>query len=248
MTAKNLLSTLLAQLSDYVGLGWAIAIVGLWGLTAIVAVLIPFQDVPWWGMIGGILIRTFLHTGLFILAHDAMHINLVPRQLWLNQSLGKITVQLYGMLSYENCRSNHLKHHQQPAQVGDPDFHDGVHYHLLLWYCHFLKGYFSWGQFTKFLGAIAVFSSLTHTLFATSYLSLFIFFLLPLLLSSWQLFIFGTYLPHGKQIAYGKHRQSHHFLRWLWSLLSCYHFGTYHEEHHAQPHQPWFKLPNSIIS
>lgn len=236
------------KFSNDLGLGLAIAIISLWILSGGLAILMPFENSAWWGITGGILVRTFLHTGLFILAHDAMHGNLAPTHLTLNQKLGQFAVQLYAGLSYENCRLNHIKHHQYPAQIGDPDFHDGVHHHPIFWYFHFLGGYFSWGQFAKFLGAIACFSLASHMLFATTYLSLFLFFLLPLLLSSFQLFLFGTYLPHGKKITYVDHPASLHFLWLIWSLLSCYHFGTYHEEHHAYPHKAWFQLPTSIVS
>lgn len=69
---------------------------------------------------------------------------------------------------------------------------------------------------------------------------------LPLLLSSLQLFGFGTYLPHRAQRAGLSRPQatapaSLNLPGWL-SLLSCFHFG-YHLEHHQNPELAWFALP-----
>jgi beta-carotene ketolase (CrtW type) len=71
-----------------------------------------------------------------------------------------------------------------------------------------------------------------------------VFWILPLVLSSFQLFLFGTYLPHRHDGRQGEHNQAVQSLRWshLLSLLACYHFG-YHREHHAFPAVPWFRLP-----
>jgi beta-carotene ketolase (CrtW type) len=73
-----------------------------------------------------------------------------------------------------------------------------------------------------------------------------VFWTVPLVISSLQLFVFGTYLPHrggvGDGSGDGRHQvQSLGFVR-IVSLLACYHFG-YHWEHHAFPEVPWFRLP-----
>jgi beta-carotene ketolase (CrtW type) len=73
---------------------------------------------------------------------------------------------------------------------------------------------------------------------------LLLFWTLPLLLSSLQLFLFGTYLPHRR--APGRSSDRHRAVSLVWpellSFLACYHFG-YHWEHHCHPHLPWFRLP-----
>jgi beta-carotene ketolase (CrtW type) len=71
-----------------------------------------------------------------------------------------------------------------------------------------------------------------------------IFWVLPLVLSSLQLFLFGTYLPHrgGDAGPSGRHAVRSLGYPHLLSLLACYHFG-YHAEHHAHPAVPWFRLP-----
>lgn len=70
------------------------------------------------------------------------------------------------------------------------------------------------------------------------------FWVIPSLLSSLQLFYFGTFIPHSQPI--GGYIQPHNAQTinrpiW-WSFITCYHFG-YHEEHHEYPHVPWWKLP-----
>ena len=70
-----------------------------------------------------------------------------------------------------------------------------------------------------------------------------LFCILPLCLSSLQLFLFGTYLPHRSQKAPFKqnHPDSLDLPPWL-SLLACFHFG-YHREHHENPALAWYELP-----
>jgi beta-carotene/zeaxanthin 4-ketolase len=74
--------------------------------------------------------------------------------------------------------------------------------------------------------------------------NLILFWASPALLSTGQLFFFGTYLPHREpQGGYTNpdHAQSNDYPFWL-SLLTCYHFG-YHWEHHRYPNIAWWQLP-----
>jgi len=74
--------------------------------------------------------------------------------------------------------------------------------------------------------------------------NLLLFWVAPALLSTFQLFYFGTYLPHRLPAAGydNMHRAvSSNYPVWL-SLLTCFHFG-YHLEHHVQPVVPWWRLP-----
>ena len=67
---------------------------------------------------------------------------------------------------------------------------------------------------------------------------------LPAILSSVQLFTFGTFLPHRHEEApfVDAHRSRTNDFGWLASLLTCFHFG-YHHEHHLSPGTPWWALP-----
>jgi beta-carotene/zeaxanthin 4-ketolase len=195
-----------------------------------------------WVMVA-IAVRTFLHTGLFILAHDAMHRNLIPQHKSLNQRIGQLCVGLYAFLSYDQCCRNHGQHHKIPAQVGDPDFHDGVHGDPIRWYWHFLRGYLSlpgFGRFTLGWSGILLGGGGCHIALP----NILLFWALPLILSSIQLFVFGTYLPHRGGLTDRPQRTEQTIFQIFGSLLSCYHFGNYHWEHHTYPQTPWYRLPH----
>ena len=70
--------------------------------------------------------------------------------------------------------------------------------------------------------------------------NLLLFWVLPSLLSTLQLFYFGTYLPHK-----GEHDNRHHSRtqnkNHVVAFFTCYFFG-YHYEHHDAPGTPWWLL------
>jgi beta-carotene ketolase (CrtW type) len=72
--------------------------------------------------------------------------------------------------------------------------------------------------------------------------NLILFWELPAVLSTLQLFYFGTYLPHrGVHDKGNIHQSRSQAKNHIWAFISCYFFG-YHYEHHAYPHMPWWKL------
>jgi beta-carotene ketolase (CrtW type) len=190
-----------------------------------------------------ILVRTFLHTGLFIVGHDAMHRVLVPSRPALNDRLGAFALALYAALPYGLCLQNHHQHHQSPGGAGDPDVHRNRSAPLWSWYASFMGGYLSCRQFATLLAGWGVVLFGASTWSETPIASVLLFCTLPLLLSSLQLFLVGTYLPHRNQAtpANPHHAISLDWPEWL-SLLACYHFG-YHLEHHEAPQLCWFQLP-----
>lgn len=222
----------------------ACTILGLWLLTAYWTILqidlaaLPLVALPL--LIG---LRTFLHTGLFILAHDAMHGTLNPASPRLNAMGGQIFLGLYSFLSYPYFLARHQQHHRTPAQADDPDFYEGSFWE---WYLSFMLAYV-WGRqgVGIFWGMSAVFYSLIF-FFHAPMLNLACFWLLPQLLSSLQLFYFGTYRPHRRpgQGYINEHRAVSSQASTLGSFLSCYHFD-YHWEHHQYPHLPWYRLPSA---
>jgi beta-carotene ketolase (CrtW type) len=125
----------------------------------------------------------------------------------------------------------------------DPDFPAEGCSGLLPWYGQFMAGYLTAAQMSGLLGAWAALAVLFSRVTPTAVLNVLVFCTLPLLLSSWQLFVFGTYLPHRVQRAPGRcpHPDSLDLPSWL-SLLACFHFG-YHREHHDNPGLAWFELP-----
>ena len=199
----------------------------------------------WIGMMLIILVRTFLQTGLFIVAHDAMHGCLLPGNLRCNTLLGRIALGLYACIPYRHCRSNHIRHHRSPGDRNDPDFHDGLHTHPLFWFFSFMRGYLSAGQILSLLAIWGIGLAALHPSTSHPLLVLGLFWILPLVLSSVQLFLFGTYLPHRGQSAPpgSSHQVGSSSLPPALSLLTCYHFG-YHWEHHHYPNSPWYSLPS----
>jgi beta-carotene/zeaxanthin 4-ketolase len=228
---------------DWLGLGIAIGIFGLWlsSLVALLSIDLSHVFVGW--TILAILGRAFLHTGLFVIAHDAMHGNLAPRHLSINHGIGKIAVGLYASLPYYQCRINHGKHHRHPAQSSDPDFHDGIHSHPVRWYLKFIREYLPVHQMVRFLLIWGLVSLSLCQIWQVAWANLALFGLLPLLLSSVQLFCFGTYLPHRGARPNPVCAVPGDRLTVLWSFFECYHFGYYHCEHHQYPRTPWYRLP-----
>ena len=187
--------------------------------------------------------RTLLQTGLFIVGHDAMHGVLVLERRGWNDRLGALALTLYAALPYQACRRNHQRHHRFTASPDDPDFHSDPGAGALGWYGRFMAGYLSVGQMTRLLAGWALLALVGCWLHPAGWVNVLLFCTLPLLLSSLQLFVFGTYLPHRRQRLPHQHSQadSLDLPPWL-SLLACFHFG-YHREHHDSPHLAWFELP-----
>jgi beta-carotene/zeaxanthin 4-ketolase len=226
------------------GLLVAIGIFGSWLVSLMVLLPLRCATTPILWIVFALLVRTFLQTGLFIVAHDAIHGSLRPGQRNWNDLYGRMAVWCYGFLPYEHCRLNHGQHHAAPGQIGDPDFHDGFNIHPLHWYLKFIGEYLPESHRGLFLWCWSLTFLILTQILQVSYLNFALFGIIPLLLSSMQLFFFGTYLPH--RVSSGSSSQPHQIqsinFPVFWSFLACYHFG-YHQEHHQYPHTPWYALP-----
>lgn len=222
------------------GLIIALSILGIW--FASLSILLT-ADVTQWHFLPislAILWQTFLYTGLFITAHDAMHGVVYPGNPKINNLIGTIALGLYALFSYKELLQKHQLHHRFPASDRDPDFHNGNHKNFLAWYLYFMFRYWSW---TRLAGLISIYYLVQYFLNISS-TNLTFFWIIPSILSSAQLFYFGTYLPHQEpKEGYQNHHRARTISRSIfWSFISCYHFG-YHHEHHEFPHMPWWKLP-----
>lgn len=235
-----------APVSAPLGLGWALAIGTAWIASLILMLLLPLQG-PWLSpvvLLPLILIRAFLQTGLFIVGHDAMHGSLLPGAALWNQRLGRLVLRLYAWLPWEPSCRNHQRHHLAPATPQDPD-HEGRHRRgPVSWYLRFMASYLTPSQMAGLLGAWLLVLALLRPVQPHPLANLLLFWTLPLLLSSLQLFVIGTYLPHRQ--AAGRSADRHRAASLPWpeplSLLACFHFG-YHWEHHQHPQLPWYRLP-----
>lgn len=215
------------------GLLSAILIIGLWATSLIFFLHSEFSLFLLWG----VPLQTMLFTGLFITAHDAMHGTVFPPNRKLNDAIGTLSVWLYALFSFRKLLERHKEHHAHPGDVEDPDFHDGEHDGFWRWYMRFVLHYVTWHQL---VGMAITFNILEHVV-GVSMLNLLIFWVLPSVLSTLQLFYFGTYLPHRGHPDNPHHARSNAYST-FWSFLTCYHFG-YHLEHHEHPWAPWWHLP-----
>jgi beta-carotene ketolase (CrtW type) len=194
-----------------------------------------------------VLLRAQLQTGLFIVAHDAMHGLLVPGRTRWNNTMGALALLLYAGLPFSACLRQHQRHHRAPGSAQDPDFPNDLQAGALAWYRQFLARYLSQTQMLLLLASwalvLAITSAVAEVPLAIAFWRVLLFVTLPLLLSSLQLFVFGTFLPHRcqRRPEQRAHPISLNLPPWL-SLLACFHFG-YHREHHDNPGLSWFELP-----
>jgi beta-carotene ketolase (CrtW type) len=183
---------------------------------------------------------TWLFVGLFIVAHDCMHGSLAPHRPALNRGLGQLCLLLYAGFDFDRLTEKHHLHHRHSGTSGDPDFEPVAHAGILRWYLGFFMTYFSWRQlvFVTALGSFYLY------VVGIAPANLIAFWVLPAIASSFQLFYFGTYLPHrpGPPPFNDNHRARSNAYGWWLSLFTCFHFG-YHHEHHLRPGVPWWRLP-----
>jgi beta-carotene/zeaxanthin 4-ketolase len=182
-----------------------------------------------------VLIQAYLYTGLFITAHDAMH-GTVAKNRKLNNFIGHLATTLYAFLSYKVLSKKHYLHHRFPASDDDPDFSPHNN-NFFVWWFVFFKNYFSWVQIL--LMAI----TFNVLLIWFSEVKLIVIWVIPAILSTFQLFFFGTYLPHRRPFSNNMqpHNSRTQVKNHVIAMLSCYFFG-YHWEHHESPTTPWWKL------
>jgi beta-carotene ketolase (CrtW type) len=176
------------------------------------------------------LVQMHLYTGLFITAHDAMH-GTVSSSKTANQLIGQLCTALYAAFSFNKLHQKHHKHHRHVHSENDPDFHDGT---FISWYIKFMKEYLSIWQIVIMAISFNILKLWVHEV------NLVLFWIIPSLLSTLQLFYFGTWLPH-----HGEHDNEHYSRsqtkNHISAFFSCYFFG-YHYEHHDSPAVPWWLL------
>jgi beta-carotene ketolase (CrtW type) len=178
------------------------------------------------------LLQTHLYTGLFITAHDSMH-GIVSKNRYINEWIGRICTTLFAFNFYSNLYKKHHLHHRFVATEKDPDYHTGGFW---AWYLKFALEYVNFWQILM----MAITYNLLKLYLPTE--NLIVYWMLPSIVSTFQLFYFGTYLPHKgehekENIHKARSQKKNHF----WAFMTCYFFG-YHYEHHASPATPWWLL------
>jgi beta-carotene ketolase (CrtW type) len=182
-----------------------------------------------------LLIQSYLYTGLFITAHDAMH-GTISNSKIINKGIGILSTFLFAGMSYNRLIKNHFMHHKTPGEADDPDFNVKTQNFFGWWFSFMIR----YTTITQIIIMALVFNLLK--LFFGE-INIWFFWVIPAFLGTLQLFYFGTYQPHRKPHTddMKPHNARSQKLNHLWAMLSCYFFG-YHHEHHESPRTPWWKL------
>ena len=215
---------------SFKGVHIAVSVISLWliGIIFLMNLQVDFLS-PWVYVF--VLIQMHLYTGLFITAHDGMHGTILPGNKKVNLIIGQICTALYAVFPFSKLKSKHFQHHDFVHTHADPDYNDG---NFFSWYLAFIRQYISWWQIL----IMAILFNILKIYIPQQ--NLLLFWVLPSLMSTFQLFYFGTYLPHKGEhnnVHQSKSQSKNH----LFAFLSCYFFG-YHYEHHHSPATPWWLL------
>jgi beta-carotene/zeaxanthin 4-ketolase len=179
------------------------------------------------------LLQTHLYTGVFITAHDAIHGHVYSKNTRLNRAVGTVAALMFAFNFYPKLEKKHHQHHKYVGTEHDPDYHTAGFW---AWYLKFLKEYISVWQ----IAAMALSFNILQFWFPMP--NLVFFWMLPAIVSTFQLFYFGTYQPHkGQHNPNNIHKARSQKLNHVWAFMCCYFFG-YHYEHHQSPHLPWWLL------
>jgi beta-carotene ketolase (CrtW type) len=218
------------------GLWIAFAVLLLWfgSLTFLLQYPLDFRDPLVYVFV---LQQMHLYTGVFITAHDSIHGVVAPHSKRLNYWIGFVSASLFAFNNYTRLSAKHHLHHRHAATSDDPDYHDG-HPNFFLWFIAFAKEYVSVGQVLL----MAVTYNILKLWFPWE--NLVVFWMVPAVFSTFQLFYFGTYLPHRGEHQNPPLNARSQSLNHVKAFLSCYFFG-YHLEHHAYPYLPWWQLPKA---
>ncbi len=188
-------------------------------------------------------VQCWLSVGVFIVCHDAMHGSLAPSRPKLNTAIGTVLSFLYAGFTYTRLRDAHHAHHRMAGHEGDPDFDENNPADFFRWYATFFRRYFGW-QSLVFVHAVV---GLYWLVLGVPMVQIVVLYGAPALLSSLQLFYFGTWRPHHHSTDapfVDRHNARTNDYGTLASLASCFHFG-YHLEHHRRPDVPWWALPGA---
>lgn len=210
----------------------ALTIMLLWTLVMFAALRVG--DGFHWSLFLLLPVAIHLYTGLFITAHDGMH-GLIHPSKRVNRLIATVCLWLFAFNRFSVLYPKHHLHHAHPAQEEDPDF---APFGFWRWYLKFLMEYVSWSQVVL----VALVFNLGLYL-GISEIRLLLFYAVAPILSTLQLFYFGTYLPHrGEHDEQDEHRARSQSLNHWKAFFTCYFFG-YHHEHHAAPWLAWWQLP-----
>ncbi|UUL83872.1 fatty acid desaturase [Sphingomonas qomolangmaensis] len=224
-----------------IGTSLAIAICTAWLAIHFVSMFVLEIDLVTLPLVAVLMaLQCWLSVGMFIVAHDAMHGSLAPGRTKLNARIGAGLLLLYAGFGWTKMREAHFEHHRHAGSERDPDFDAANPRNFVRWYTTFLKRYFGWQSGLYVMTVVNVY----WLVFGVPLANIILLYGLPAILSSLQLFYFGTYRPHrhDDEGFTDRHNARSEGFGTLASLASCFHFG-YHHEHHVNPGVPWWGLP-----
>ena len=166
------------------GLGVALLVIAAWAMALVAALLRVNPGAgQWWADALWIVLQTWLYTGLFITAHEAMHGLVAPRWPRLNHLIGWFCLTAFAALPYSRLRKAHLQHHITPGTPDDPDYHE----HqgpppLFNWMARFLLSYLTLLQLTIMGCSYWV----LHALAGLPHETLILFWIVPQFASTFQ--------------------------------------------------------------
>lgn len=231
-----------AATQGVIGLALALAIAGSW-ITIHIYGLFVFE-LTWASFPAALLlaaVQCWLSVGVFIVCHDAMHGSLAPGRDRLNAGVGALLLFLYAGFRWSAIRDAHHTHHDRAGHAGDPDFDEHNPARFWRWYATFFKRYFGWRSLVFVHTVVGIY----WLVLGVPMVQIVLLYGAPALLSSLQLFYFGTYRPHCHRADAAfpdEHNARSDSFSTLASLATCFHFG-YHLEHHHRPDVPWWALP-----
>ncbi|MBD3246239.1 MAG: fatty acid desaturase [Candidatus Omnitrophica bacterium] len=217
------------------GVAFALLLIGAWAVHLWFCLVFVELDFSRAFLYVHVYLQSYLCIGLFITAHDAMHHSLSTRRR-VNRVIGAVALFLYAALSFRRLLKFHGRHHAHPGSDRDPDFCTETQ-NPLMWWGRFLGRYMTWTQFLTMASLFFLLSAL----FGPG--RVITFWMIPAFLGSFQLFFFGTYLPH--RLPHTERMRPYNARSFprnhLCAMLTCYFFG-YHHEHHRSPRVPWWRL------
>ncbi|MEM8977680.1 MAG: fatty acid desaturase [Pseudomonadota bacterium] len=233
-----------ATTQGIIGLSLAAAISGSW--LGIHAYSMFVFELTWQSLPVAIVmavLQCWLSVGVFIVCHDAMHGTLVPSRPQLGSAIATLLLFLYAGFQWKALRDAHHTHHALAGHSGDPDFDEEHPDQFFKWYWTFFKRYFGWHSLIFVHLVVGVY----WLVIGIPMVQIVLLYGAPALMSSLQLFYFGTFRPHhhSSDLPFADdHNARTDNYGTLTSLATCFHFG-YHLEHHRRPDVPWWALPKA---
>ena len=241
MTAAALPRTQPRDRQAVVGLSLAALVIGGWlALHALTLFVWRPEGAQWLWAVPLVAVQSWLSVGLFITAHDAMHGSLAPGRPGLEPGDRARGADALRRLLLRPADERALGAPQGTGQCRRSRFLRRPSDLVRAMVLGLPNALFRLAVLPVRLSGVGIAAAGGCVPLA----NLLALYALPAILSSVQLFAFGTFLPHRHDGAEFPDRHNSRTNDWgtLVSLASCYHFG-YHHEHHLSPNVPWWRLP-----